>query len=391
MTVTSLTNWIHIPPQVTNNADELSQDDSPETTDSITESTSAIINHTNLSITSPVDSYYYLSNIIIVGFKSYSHKVPQVISLLPSLNCIVGVNGSGKSNIIEAICFVCGYKSASLRTSKLKDLSFNGIRKPVSVYIEFCHRQTHEPVVSIGRQINNGSSSYSVCHPSNGAFSYADSKKITTEETAELFKQVGLDISVPERWICRQQDTIALVRYSPVGFMNLVEKIAGIAPLMEFQKELVSDLVKVEEDLVKCNDDQDQLTSIIQETEQSYKIYKEFKSLENEVSNLRELRNRIMIEQFQLQLSKKQMESEKCQSNLMKLRDEFDVLEKTINKQESLKSKIQPKIDRLQKEIQEKKSMKNTLSSSTIKQEVSLTQLQTQLKQCTGSIKTQKE
>lgn len=49
----------------------------------------------------------HIIEIILDGFKSYSTRT--VINMMdPQFNCITGLNGSGKSNVIDAICFVLG-------------------------------------------------------------------------------------------------------------------------------------------------------------------------------------------------------------------------------------------------------------------------------------------
>ena len=49
----------------------------------------------------------YLEEIIIDGFKSYAHRT-VITGFDPYFNAITGLNGSGKSNILDAICFVLG-------------------------------------------------------------------------------------------------------------------------------------------------------------------------------------------------------------------------------------------------------------------------------------------
>ena len=49
----------------------------------------------------------YIKEIIIDGFKSYSEKT-HINYMDQNFNAITGLNGSGKSNIIDAICFVLG-------------------------------------------------------------------------------------------------------------------------------------------------------------------------------------------------------------------------------------------------------------------------------------------
>ena len=54
----------------------------------------------------------YITEIILEGFKSYAQR--EVISGFdPSFNAITGLNGTGKSNILDAICFVLGITNLS--------------------------------------------------------------------------------------------------------------------------------------------------------------------------------------------------------------------------------------------------------------------------------------
>ena len=73
----------------------------------------------------------YLKSIKVAGFKSFADL--QVINFKHSFTCIVGPNGCGKSNIIDAVKWVIGESSAkNLRGSQLTDVIFNGStsRKP---------------------------------------------------------------------------------------------------------------------------------------------------------------------------------------------------------------------------------------------------------------------
>lgn len=105
-----------------------------------------------------------LEELIIDGFKSYATRT--VISGWDSqFNCITGLNGSGKSNILDAICFVLGITTMStVRAQNLQDLIYKrgqaGVTK-ASVTIVFDNRDTEQspigfeacPQISVTRQV----------------------------------------------------------------------------------------------------------------------------------------------------------------------------------------------------------------------------------------------
>ena len=113
----------------------------------------------------------YILEIVLDGFKSYSQRT--VISLLdPQFNCITGLNGSGKSNVIDAICFVLGIQSLShVRVTNLNELIYKqgqaGITKAtVTLVFDNSNKQASLPQfrdldrVVVQRSIQDGKSKY---------------------------------------------------------------------------------------------------------------------------------------------------------------------------------------------------------------------------------------
>ena len=66
----------------------------------------------------------HIHEVIIDGFKSYSTRT-VVSGFDPHFNAITGLNGSGKSNILDAICFVLGISNLSqVRVGNLQELVY---------------------------------------------------------------------------------------------------------------------------------------------------------------------------------------------------------------------------------------------------------------------------
>lgn len=54
----------------------------------------------------------YIKKVVLDGFKSYAQRT-EISGFDPNFNAITGLNGSGKSNILDAICFLLGISNLS--------------------------------------------------------------------------------------------------------------------------------------------------------------------------------------------------------------------------------------------------------------------------------------
>uniref|UniRef100_A0A3B3ZYL3 Structural maintenance of chromosomes protein n=1 Tax=Periophthalmus magnuspinnatus TaxID=409849 RepID=A0A3B3ZYL3_9GOBI len=105
----------------------------------------------------------YLKQIDVENFKSWRGK--QIIGPFLRFSCIIGTNGSGKSNVMDAISFATGERSSSLRVKHLRDLIHGAhVGQPVSrsatVCLTYCNDEEEETQFS--RSITGDSSEYRV-------------------------------------------------------------------------------------------------------------------------------------------------------------------------------------------------------------------------------------
>ena len=61
----------------------------------------------------------YIKQVVLDGFKSYAQRT-EISGFDPQFNAITGLNGSGKSNILDAICFLLGISNLSQVGYKMK-------------------------------------------------------------------------------------------------------------------------------------------------------------------------------------------------------------------------------------------------------------------------------
>src|SRR6266404_3873901 len=81
--------------------------------------------HQRISISRATVKTMRIEELILEGFKSYPVRT-QITGWDPSFNAITGLNGSGKSNILDAICFVLGLTNMSqVRFQKQSSFGYN--------------------------------------------------------------------------------------------------------------------------------------------------------------------------------------------------------------------------------------------------------------------------
>lgn len=169
----------------------------------------------------------HIKEIVVDGFKSYAHRT-VIAGFDTHFNAITGLNGSGKSNILDSICFVLGITNLSqVRAGNLSELVYKqgqaGVNK-ASVTIVFDNEdEAASPVgyeqckeVNVTRQVLiGGKSKYLI----NGRNSPAG-------QVANLFHSVQLNVNNPHFLIMQGRITKVL-NMKPNEILGMVEEAAG--------------------------------------------------------------------------------------------------------------------------------------------------------------------
>jgi chromosome segregation protein len=199
-----------------------------------------------------------LEKIKLAGFKSFID--PTTIPIPGSLVAIVGPNGCGKSNIIDAVRWVMGESSAKhLRGGTMADVIFNGssTRKPVglaSVELLFDNREgrcggefAKYSSISIKRQVSrDGLSVYSL----NGS-------RCRRKDITDIFLGTGLG---PRSYAIIEQGTISrLIEAKPEDLRVFIEEAAGISKYKERRHETELRMGHTRENLARLEDLRDEV------------------------------------------------------------------------------------------------------------------------------------
>jgi chromosome segregation protein len=194
-----------------------------------------------------------LSKLKIAGFKSFVD--PTTITFPSSLTGVVGPNGCGKSNIIDAVRWVMGEISAKhLRGDSMADVIFNGsaARKPLgaaSVELVFDNSQgkiggeyASYNEVSLRRSVHrDGTSDYFI----NGT-------KVRRKDITQMFLGTGLG---SRSYAIIEQGMISrVIEARPDDLRAFLEEAAGISRYKERRRETESRIAQTRENLDRLND-----------------------------------------------------------------------------------------------------------------------------------------
>jgi len=204
-----------------------------------------------------------LSKIKLAGFKSFVD--PTTIPFPSNLVGVVGPNGCGKSNVIDAVRWVMGESSASrLRGDSITDVIFNGSssRKPIgaaSVELLFDNSETtlegqyaNYAEIAIRREVSrDGISTY-----------YLNGTKCRRKDITGVFLGTGLG---PRSYSIIEQGMISrLIEAKPEEMRVFLEEAAGISKYKERRRETSNRMRHTRENL-------DRLMDVLEEVEKQIK------------------------------------------------------------------------------------------------------------------------
>lgn len=222
-----------------------------------------------------------LSKVRLAGFKSFVD--PTTFILSGNLNGIVGPNGCGKSNIIDAVRWVMGESSAKqLRGESMTDVIFNGSisRKPSGqASIELIFDNTINSIggqwatfseISIKRILSRDGTS---CYFLNGA-------KCRRKDITDIFLGTGLG---PRSYAIIEQGMISRVIESrPEELRQFFEEAAGISKYKERRKETEIRIEHTRENLNRLLDVREELNIQYQNLSKQAKIAYKYQLLKSE-------------------------------------------------------------------------------------------------------------
>lgn len=289
----------------------------------------------------------YFKRLEIFGFKSFADKI--TVNFEPGITCIVGPNGCGKTNIVDAIRWVLGEQSVKqLRAGKMEDIIFNGsrTRKPLGlaeVSLSLDNSQNILPIeyqeVTVTRRLfRSGESEY-----------YINKTPCRLKDITALFLDTGMGT-----------DTYSLMEEKKINFIlnskpeerrTIFEEVAGVMKYKWRREEALRRLESTQANLMRLSD-------IIAE------VKRQISSLDYQA------RKALQYQKYREQL--KVLEIRRLMKNYTKIKEEFTQGEGNL-------SSLSAEAERLSSECRQKEDSALQLRLQLKEKEEELTKIQREL------------
>ena len=330
-----------------------------------------------------------LNSIKLSGFKSFVD--PTSVTFPSSMSCIVGPNGCGKSNVIDAVRWVLGESSAkNLRSDSMTDVVFNGSssRKPVSkasVELFFDNKEgriggefSSYSEISVRRSLElDGQSNY-----------YLNGTSCRKKDITDVFLGTGLG---PRSYAIIEQGMISqLVSAKPEEMRGYIEEVAGISRYLERKKETESRIKRTKENLSRLEDLREEISRLLFKLQRQAKAAEKYHELRKEEttaqlmlfgSKWRDVSEVLKTKEKQVQdqeLKVEEINSEKntSDSEIIKLRATQIELQTALDKVQQEFYSFGADISRTEQEISLKKDRANEVN-----EKISINKIQIEARQ----------
>ena len=280
----------------------------------------------------------YIKSIVIDGFKSYGQRT-EVNGFDPAFNAITGLNGSGKSNILDSICFLLGITNLShVRATNLQELVYKngqaGVTK-ATVSITFDNRNKkqsplgydHYDEVVITRQVVIGGKNKYLINGTN----------IQNNRVQDFFRSVQLNVNNPHFLIMQGRITKVL-NMKPPEILSMIEEAAGTMMYESKKQQAQKTIEKKDQKLREINDIlNEEITPTLAKLKEERSTYLEYQKIQRELEHLTKLYIAWKFISAEETAAKADQDLDEVKANMIKLKQD---IENSIQKVAEMASQI---------------------------------------------------
>ncbi len=308
----------------------------------------------------------HISKLELFGFKSFAKK--ETVLFDSGITGIVGPNGCGKTNIVDAIRWVLGeQKTSRLRSSKMEDVIFNGASnvKPLGLCEVFLTIENNKgllPVeyeeVEIGRRLYRSGESEYFINRNNCRLKDISNLFVDTGLTSDAYSVIELNMI--EQILSDKDDSRRQMFEEAAGVNKYKAKRKSALKKFDLNSR---DLERIDDIVVEIQFQVKALELQLKRFKRHEKLTDELKNLEINLSSARIVELKEIIVPLEEMLKEKNKLLKKNTSKKKVESIEFDnARENYLNEKDSL-SKMKSKVDKLTEELLAEIQLKNKESS----------------------------
>ncbi len=288
-----------------------------------------------------------LKKIAVSGFKSFVD--PTNVRFNAQIIAVVGPNGCGKSNVIDAVRWVMGESSAKmLRGDSMEDVIFNGSssRKPVgraSVELFFdnslgrikSHYQQFSEIVIKRVLSRDGKSDYRI-----------NDKKVRRKDVLDLFRGTGLG---PRSYSIIEQGMVSrIVEAKPEELRAYVEEAAGISRYKDRRRETENRIRHTRENVERSEDIRSELLAQLRRLKRQAQAAERYKKLQQKRRDKLAILYRLRFDAFGTEINDEQKALGQATNTVEKRRADQREIEAAIERKRSELGKSQDGLSEVQ-------------------------------------------
>ncbi len=291
-----------------------------------------------------------LSKIKLAGFKTFVD--PTTIPFPSNLVCIVGPNGCGKSNVIDAVRWVMGESSAKhLRGDSLSDVIFNGssTRKPVGqASIELIFDNSDGRLGGEYAKYNEIAIKRVITREGNSSY-FLNGIRCRRRDITDIFLGTGLG---PRSYAVIEQGTISrFIEAKPEEMRTFLEEAAGISKYKERRRETENRIRHTRENLDRLDDLRDELDKQLARLKRQSQTAARYKQLKEEERQLKGQLHALRWQRLDRQCGEREQRCRQQETALEALRSQLRHNETETEKQRQRLTDQQEKFNRIQSRL----------------------------------------
>ena len=276
-----------------------------------------------------------LKHIKLSGFKSFVD--PTKISFPTNMVGVVGPNGCGKSNVIDAVRWVLGELSAkNLRGESMVDVIFNGSEKRKAsgqCSIELLFDNSSAKIGGEYASFNEVSIKRVMTRDAQSDY-FINNTKCRRKDVQDIFLGTGLG---PSSYAIIEQGMVTkLVSAKPDELRTHIEEAAGVSKYRERRRETESRIKRTRENLSRVKDIRDEIGRLIKRLENQAKAAEKY--------------NELKKDKAKLELDKAVLFSIEAKSSRDNLQKKLDSLNRDLQIKNAESETIQSQIDQFRTE-----------------------------------------